>query len=202
MFGVENIYTNQKGKLIGKEECSREYAHGLWEVVKFQIISLVVSRTCERDRDSQSLLFLHLGWFKILLLRFRGLSFEKRSLRMTVLTEIEAGPWHHWFSCTRFSIQNICTRTHEHARTNTQTKHSTNTTKCKKLHFGNEAPWESVMFRSRHVGDYPKMCFRFQPVRGLGPLSEQKLIGLVARKLWNNVKRRPVRKWFGSQDSG
>ena len=35
-FCVKNISTNQKKKLVRKE-CSREYAHGLWEVVKFQI---------------------------------------------------------------------------------------------------------------------------------------------------------------------
>ena len=34
-FGSENIYTNQKKKLV-KEECSREYAHRLRGVVKFQ----------------------------------------------------------------------------------------------------------------------------------------------------------------------
>ena len=39
MFGAENIYTNQKEKLA-KEECSREYTHGLWEVVKFQALKL------------------------------------------------------------------------------------------------------------------------------------------------------------------
>ena len=42
MFGVETIYTNQKEKLV-KEECSREYVHGLWE---FQIIpNLIETRT-------------------------------------------------------------------------------------------------------------------------------------------------------------
>ena len=125
MFGVENIYTNQKGKLIGKEECSREYAHGLWEVVKFQIISLVVSRTCERDRDSQSLLKLHLGRFKILLLRFRGVSFEKRSLRMTVLTEIEAGPWHERATALILMHEIFYLKTmHTHARNETFNKYN------------------------------------------------------------------------------
>ena len=57
---------------------------------KFQNISLVTNRTCELHWDPESLLFLH--WFhrlRIKMLRFRGLSFKKRYLRMTVLTEIE-----------------------------------------------------------------------------------------------------------------
>ena len=52
MFGVENIYTDQKDELV-KEECSREYSHGLREVVKFQIISLVASQTYALDPHVQ-----------------------------------------------------------------------------------------------------------------------------------------------------
>ena len=47
MFGVENIYTNQKEKLV-KEECSREYVHGLWEVVNLnnsELANLIETRT-------------------------------------------------------------------------------------------------------------------------------------------------------------
>ena len=44
MFGVESICTNQKENLV-KEECSLEYAHGQWEVVKFQVISVDVTKT-------------------------------------------------------------------------------------------------------------------------------------------------------------
>ena len=59
---------------------------------EFQNISFVASRTCKRGRNPESLLFPH--WFhrsrRIKLLRFKGLSFKKRSLQMTVLTEVEA----------------------------------------------------------------------------------------------------------------
>ena len=86
---VENIYTNKEENLV------KNVLVGISPLAvrsrKFQNILLVVSRICELDWDPQNLLFLH--WFhhcRIKLLRFRGLlSFKKRSLRMTVLTEIE-----------------------------------------------------------------------------------------------------------------
>ena len=79
-------------KRINCQECSRGYQPTCCEKLQIskQYILLVVSRICQIDWDPQNLLFLH--WFhhcRIKLLRFRGLSFKKRSLRMTVLTEIE-----------------------------------------------------------------------------------------------------------------
>ena len=46
MFDVENIYTNHKQKLA-KEESSHEHTQRLWEVIKFQLISIIgfASRT-------------------------------------------------------------------------------------------------------------------------------------------------------------
>lgn len=44
MFDVENIYTNHKQKLA-KEESSHEHTQRLWEVIKFQLISIIASQT-------------------------------------------------------------------------------------------------------------------------------------------------------------
>ena len=55
MLGVENIYKNQKEKINVKEEsvltdCAQS---GCEKIVKFQIISLVASGTCELDQELQ-----------------------------------------------------------------------------------------------------------------------------------------------------
>ena len=83
MFGAGNIHTNKEEKRVKENVLVNP---------KFQIISLVVSRTCELDEDPPSLLFLHwLCRFRINLLPLRGLSFKRRFLQVTVLTEIKAG---------------------------------------------------------------------------------------------------------------
>ena len=111
MFGVENIHANQEQNL-SRRMVSRICPRAV-RSRKFQKNSLVASRTCELDRDPQGLLFLHSDCNVLGLSCFASevyhLLNKKRSWRMTVLTEIEAGT-----SCVgqnQFWIENaICKR--------------------------------------------------------------------------------------------